>query len=97
MNFIEKILAGMSCLQPQWQMSLKPNETCKVRAWLFISSVKVLVRIWVLVFLPPASANTDHQPRTKEQSNMCSVHLKGFLVKLNRQSPGNLQDSVYSA
>lgn len=79
MNLTEKILVGMSCLQLQWQMSLKPNKTCKFRAWLFISSVKIVVRIWVvLVFLPPASANSGHQPGTKVQSSMCSIHVKDF-------------------
>lgn len=57
MNLTEKIPVGMSCLQLQWQMLLRPNKTCKFRAWLFISCVKILARIWVvLVFLPPTSA-----------------------------------------
>lgn len=60
MNFTEKILLGMSCLQLQWQMLLKSNKTCKLLA------LKILVRIWVVpVFLPPASANTGHQLGTK--------------------------------
>lgn len=93
----EKILGGTCCLQPVSTIvvSLRPNKTYKFTAWLFTSLVKILVRIWIVnVFLPPASANTSHQLGTKVQSNMCSIHLKSFLLELTRKSPGNLQDSI---
>lgn len=93
----EKIFGSTCCLQPvsTIEVSLRPNKTFKFRAWLFTSLVKILVMIWIVyVFLPPASTNTSHQPGTKVQSNMCSIHLESFLLKLPRKSPGNLQDSI---